>query len=365
MNTEQATRRYEKWMATHIRIVKPDLTYKHQRMSASPFYFMRATFYRWMQQWKDLCKSELRAPAVLAVGDLHIENFGTWRDAEGRLIWGVNDFDEAHPLPYTIDLVRLAASAHLAIKGGHLTIRRGEACDSILDGYRKGMKSEGRPFVLGEENIFLRDIALSKLRDPVRFWAAMRKLPDFRHQPPAEVAAALELLLPIAGLPYLVKKRRAGLGSLGRERFVALAEWQGGLVAREVKAALPSACIWEEERGVPDKVWYSEITARALRVPDPFVKLHGNWIVRRLAPDCSRIELTALPKKREEARLLHAMGHEIANIHLGSREAIKKVRGDLDKRPAGWLHDASKTMVKAIETDWKEWHESMGAPKKP
>src|SRR5260370_32652719 len=47
---------------------------------------------------------------VLAVGDLHVENFGTWRDAEGRLTWGVNDFDEAYPLPYTIDLARLATS---------------------------------------------------------------------------------------------------------------------------------------------------------------------------------------------------------------------------------------------------------------
>jgi hypothetical protein len=58
------------------------------------------------------------------------------------------------------------------------------------------------------------------------------------------------------------------------------------------------------------------------------------------------------------------MGHEIANIHLGSREAIKKVRRDLDKRPAKWLHDASKTMVKALETDWQDWRESMGATKK-
>ena len=53
---------------------------------------------------------------MLGVGDLHVENFGTWRDAEGRLIWGINDFDEACPMPYTIDLVRLAASADLAIK---------------------------------------------------------------------------------------------------------------------------------------------------------------------------------------------------------------------------------------------------------
>jgi hypothetical protein len=361
MKIQEATRRYEKWMAAHIRIVKPDLVYKHQRMSESPFFFMRATFYRWIQLWKDLCKSESRAPVLLAVGDLHIENFGTWRDAEGRLIWGVNDFDEAHPLPYTIDLVRLAASASLAVGCEHLTIRRREASDCILEGYRQGI-AEGKPFVLGEENIFLRDIALSRLRDPVHFWTAMRKLPDFTREPPAEVAGALEHLLPVAGLPYRIKSRRAGLGSLGRQRLVALADWQGGLVAREAKSALPSACIWEEEGGPSDRVWYSEITAKAIRVPDPFVKLYGNWIVRRLAPDCSRIELPSLPEKRDEARILHAMGYETANIHLGSREAIKKVRSDLDKRPGRWLREASRTMVKALEKDWQDWREFTGAP---
>lgn len=39
---------------------------------------------------------------MLAIGDLHVENYGTWRDAEGRWVWGVNDFDEAFPMAYTI-----------------------------------------------------------------------------------------------------------------------------------------------------------------------------------------------------------------------------------------------------------------------
>jgi len=47
---------------------------------------------------------------VLAVGDLDLENFGTWCDSLGRLAWGINDFDEAFPLPYTHDLVRLPAT---------------------------------------------------------------------------------------------------------------------------------------------------------------------------------------------------------------------------------------------------------------
>ena len=57
-------------------------------MRADPFVFLRATFYRWLQLWPTICGALDDAPPVLAVGDLHIENFGTWRDREGRLILG-------------------------------------------------------------------------------------------------------------------------------------------------------------------------------------------------------------------------------------------------------------------------------------
>jgi hypothetical protein len=354
MDIREATVRYEKWMATQVRIINPDLVYKHEQMSESPFVFMRATFYRWLQIWKDLCKSEAEGPRLLAVGDLHVENFGTWRDAEGRLIWGVNDFDESHLLPYTNDLVRLATSALLAIESEHLTIRRREACDAILDGYSEGIRSGGRPFVLDEQHVFLRSVALSKLRDPVHFWTRMRELPNFSQKPSPDVAEALELLLPATDMSYRIKRRRAGVGSLGRPRLVALAEWHGGLVAREAKSALPSACVWAEHEGTA-RTSYSEIIAKAVRVPDPFVRLHGNWIIRRLAPDCSRIELGSLPKSRDEAQLLSAMAYETANVHLGSRETVKKVLRDLNQRPARWLYRASKRMVAKIADDWNEW----------
>ena len=109
-NIHQATQDYEKWLGKRITLIAPDLKAKHEAMAADSFSFFRATFYRWMQQWPVVCAEANKAPEVLAVGDLHVENFGTWRDVEGRLVWGINDFDEAAPLPYTIDLVRLAAS---------------------------------------------------------------------------------------------------------------------------------------------------------------------------------------------------------------------------------------------------------------
>src|SRR4030095_8271442 len=104
MNIMEAPRSYERWLASHTQVVKPDLNRKHQLMAAAPFPFLRATYYRWAQLFPEVCKQSAQAPRVLAVGDLHIENFGTWRDLECRLAWGVNDFDEASALSYTNDL---------------------------------------------------------------------------------------------------------------------------------------------------------------------------------------------------------------------------------------------------------------------
>jgi uncharacterized protein (DUF2252 family) len=108
MNIVQATRSYEDWITHRIRVIKGDLRKKHEAMAHDAFSFLRATFYRWAQLFPRLCPGLNGAPFVLSVGDLHVENFGTWRDIEGRLVWGVNDFGEAFPLPYTADLTRLA-----------------------------------------------------------------------------------------------------------------------------------------------------------------------------------------------------------------------------------------------------------------
>src|ERR1051326_1197699 len=150
MNIRQATVSYEKWMRQCAVVVEADLKSKHQQMRESPILFYRGTFYRWVQQWPEICRGLCHAPKLLAVGDLHVGSFGTWRDGEGRLCWGVDDFDEAYPLPYTNDLVRLAASLKLVIDSGELAIKLRSGCDAILEGYRNTLKNEGCSFVLGE-----------------------------------------------------------------------------------------------------------------------------------------------------------------------------------------------------------------------
>jgi len=97
-----------------------------------------------------------------------------------------------------------------------------------------------------------------------------------------------------------------------------------------------------------------------VRCVDPFVHMEGKWIVRRLSPDCSRIELSALPIKRDEMRLLYCMGWETANVHLGTSGARTRIGADLKKRGAGWLLKAARQMAKTVSSDWKDWRQSKG-----
>jgi hypothetical protein len=356
-NIREATRQYETWLASHLRILKSDLRLKHRMMAQDPFSFLRATFYRWMQLFPELCAKAIKAPVVLAVGDLHVANFGTWRDAEGRLIWGINDFDEAFPLPYTLDLIRLATSASIAIKIGGLSSSSVGACAAILDGYSEALKAGGEPFVLSEKHPFLRDTATSKLRDPKLFWGKFAALATIRSVP-AKVLFMLKRAMPEPRLPFRVAHRQAGLGSLGRERFTAIADWRGGKIAREVKPLLPSACAWASNSR-QQKIYYPQIVASAVRAPDPFLAINSGWVLRRLSPFCSRIDLSQLPRTRDAERLFNAMGWELANVHLGTNGAATALRRDLSQRKSKWLCHATEIMTDATLKDWKDWRKTL------
>lgn len=349
----EATSAFEKWLEVQLPIIRQDLRLKHQFMAEAVFPFFRATFYRWLQLWPEVCADLAKAPKVLAVGDLHIENFGTWRDLEGRLIWGVNDLDEVSPFSYAIDLVRLTTSAYLAITGEHLSMPKREAAEAIEEGYRDALSAGGKPFILAEEHQWLRSMALSKLRDPVHFWDKATHLPPFTAKPPREVRELLEESLP-PNSQYQLKKRIAGLGSLGHPRILALSSAGGAYIAREAKAIRPSASAWNRNES-SWTLYGAKLAGRCLRVQDPFVRFHSRWLVRRLAPDCSRIELASLSAERDEARLLYSMGWETANMHFGSPQAIPHVKRDLAKRKGRWLHKAAKAMCKASLKDWEDW----------
>ena len=356
MDILEATRKYESWLSRRTTIVAPDLKLKHQFMATTAFPFLRATFYRWLQIWTEVCREASHAPHVLAVGDLHIENFGTWRDVDGRLAWGINDFDEVSHMPYTIDLVRLAASALLAGDAERLSVKPRQMTEAILEGYSVCLARGGRPFVLSTWPNWLRNICLKNIREGAYFWEGLSELPKIdRKHVPAEARAAIERMMPEKGLSYGYARRGAGLGSRGHQRFVAVADWRGGYIAREAKSLVPSAAVWlrGDHKGGP--ILYADVLRRANRCPDPCFRVDGKWIVRRLSPSCRKIHIENLPEKLKEERLLYSMGWETANVHLGTPLAIPDVRKDLKRRKSDWLFEAARDMVKAVRRDWKKW----------
>jgi hypothetical protein len=354
MNIIKATKEFETWVSDQIDIVATQMSDKHKLMAKDSVQFLRGTFYRWAQLFPKICPDLAKATRVLAVGDLHIASFGTWRDGFGRLIWGVDDFDEAYPLPYTSDLVRLAVSAVLDASEGEIGVGVRNVCDVVLEGYTEALSAGGRAFVLEEHHKWLRQIALDCLDVPGEFWKKMDALPTVRKDPPKDALKALGTLLPDDALAYRVIRRTAGIGSLGHPRFVAVAEWHGGQLALEAKEATPSACVWAGH-GRKNGIYYQTLLDRAVRCPDPFVRLCDKWLVRQLAPDSSPIEIESLSAHSEQDRLLHAMAWEAANIHLGTARARERILHDLKKRPGKWLRSAVKNMAGAIIDDWKEW----------
>lgn len=90
---------------------------KFRKMAGSAFAFYRGTaclFYGDLERERHGGPFlDERTGRVWIHGDLHAENFGTYMDANGRLVFNVNDFDEAYVGPFTWDLKRFAASVAL------------------------------------------------------------------------------------------------------------------------------------------------------------------------------------------------------------------------------------------------------------
>src|SRR5260370_41099158 len=67
----EATADFERWLAKRIPLVRQDIVAKHAHMAEAPFPFFRATFYRGLQHWPEVCGELAKTPAVPAVRDPH------------------------------------------------------------------------------------------------------------------------------------------------------------------------------------------------------------------------------------------------------------------------------------------------------
>ena len=241
------------------------LAMKYQKMRASPFAFLRATchlFYQRLSVQERLKES----PLVWACGDLHLENFGSYKGSNGQVYFDLNDFDEAALAPVSWDLVRMLASIETGAVDAGLKPRRAEAlCEEFVQTYADALRLV-KSFWLERETATgpihrllgeLRERKRSAFLDTrTEVLAGKRTIRlDGRKALPASAEERKHVKALIASHAATqasptfyrvldVARRIAGTGSLGLERYIVLVKGKGGVDGNyllDLKRAAPSS----------------------------------------------------------------------------------------------------------------------------
>ncbi len=363
MDIRAANKGYERWLAVQLKgdIVADDLKKKHKAMCDNAFSFLRATYWRWAETILDICTDLANAPAVLAVGDIHLENFGTWIDKEARIVWGVNDYDEAAEMPYLLDLVRLATSAALAATPRQISLKA--ICASVLEGYAYGIEAP-EAFVLDRQHMWLRKRFVVDEAARAKFWqkiddqyrnrlaeeksrAAPVALAQAVCRRPARCLHQLDLLAahgghrqprppalarlrPLARRPAAARRQGAGAVRLDTGAWWRHAPLSQRHRLRQISRARP---VVRGEREPADPAIVAEQPKNQRRGPP-----------RRRPPAASRPAL--------------GMGRDLAAIHLGARDRRDALRKDLEKRKRRWFRTHVESAAEFVAREYAEWKKS-------
>ncbi len=110
---------------------------RHERMTASPFAFYRATA---AHMAADLAQGAVSGIHVVSCGDAHLSNFGFYASPQRTLVFDLNDFDEAAIAPWEWDVKRLVTSVVIGARDvGHSDDETRAAARAAVAGYRRGL----------------------------------------------------------------------------------------------------------------------------------------------------------------------------------------------------------------------------------
>ena len=374
---------------------------KFRKMARDPFTFYRGSaclFYADVAELDDPWSDE-RTSRVWIQGDLHAENFGTYMDSSGTLVFDVNDFDEAYLGHFTWDVGRMAASVALL---GFAKALSDETIRELIATYATAYVEQVRAFATGDrddefrltlENTegALRDVLLDgRLKTRVRLLDSLSAIEDhdrrFREGPGVrrldedEYKAVLEAYdgyletIPAQkrqhSVSYRVKdivgRTGFGIGSAGLPAYNLLIEGRTEALENDVVLSMkqgnvsaPSRVVHDERiRGSFEHPGHrTAVSQHALQArADPWLgwcTLGGEGqVVQELSPYEADLDWDAVNEPDEMAPLLAYLGQATAKVHCVSdagsdqamvdfqtEDAITQVVGDDIEGFARYLAD--------------------------
>lgn len=376
------------------------LALKLAKMRGDPFIFLRGACHRFHATLPDH-EILAKAPITWVCGDLHLENFGSYKGDNRLAYFDINDFDEAALAPCTWDLVRFLTSLRLA--AGSLSVNGAETdllCRLYVDAY-------GAALATGKARWVERETAQGLVRDLLdslgarsrpRYLDSRTVLKGKRRQIrtdhgkalPVDEAQRDTVIRFLKGFAKTqpnpaffkvidVARRIAGTGSLGVSRYIVLVEGKGSPDANyllDLKLAVPS-CLppylptqqprWpsEAERVVTLQGRMQAISMAFLHA----VEIDGApYILRGLQPSEDRVALTAWNGKlRRLEEVITVMAQLTAWAHLrSSGRAGSAIADELvdfgyrcDWRPQ--LLDAAAQCTQKTIADWRDYSQAFDA----
>ncbi|MEZ0603685.1 DUF2252 domain-containing protein [Paraburkholderia sp. IW21] len=373
------------------------LAMKYKLMRGSPFVFLRGTchlFYARLPRDKVLDD----APPVWICGDMHVENFGSYKGDNRLVYFDNNDFDEACLAPSLYELVRLLAS--VLVGASDLKLSRAQAlalCHTAVDAYSAALAYGKSRWIEAETSTgMVRDLfdALASRtraahldrRTTLKGKTRMLKVDGKKALPVSDKAraAVTEFMHQFAAdesNPDFyrivdVARRVAGTGSLGVDRYVILVEGKGspdGNYLIDLKEALPSSVT--PHLRTPQPKWQSEaqrvveVQRRNQAVSQAF--LHAvdfnqrSYVLRSLQPSEDRVALSdwngKLPRLEE---VVNSMAELSAWAQLRSSGRQKSSIADeliAFGNRKDWqlpLIELATQCEAQVEADWKSYCEA-------
>jgi uncharacterized protein (DUF2252 family) len=386
---------------------------KFRKMAADPFAFYRGSaclFYADVAARDDPWADE-RTSRIWIQGDLHAENFGTYMDGDGVLIFDVNDFDEAYIGHFTWDVTRFAASMALlgwrkAISDDDITMLVQHYVRAYLDQVRTFVdQSDDRSFSLRlntTEGAVHQVLELAKLRTRVGlldgiteaegFDRVLREVPGLRRLDDAERAAVTEAFeryletIPPAkrqrGVTYTVKdvagRSGFGIGSAGLPAYTVLIEGYNQALDNDVVLSMKQGNVAAPSRVVTDPAvagafrhhgHRTAVSQRALQAhADPLLgwtDLDGvGFVVSEVSPYEADLDWSELTEPSEIAPVVDALGRATAKVHcvadsdaddslvpFQTEDAIMQVVSGREEEFVAWVVEFAHDYAAQVRTD--------------
>jgi uncharacterized protein (DUF2252 family) len=323
------------------------LELKLERLCASPFGFLRGTFHLFVADWASHGDDPLAAGADQPiVGDLHLENFGSFRAGDGSVVFDVNDFDETAASTPALDLARLATSIVLA-DDRHGDARGVERIAALVDAWAGAARSlDLRPIMPKDAPPVVRSLVETASDASRTTWlerrvegaAGQRRFKSsekYQRVGDDKLRAAIDAAVRDFGArcaerpadspdwPHVLDAavRVAGTGSLGRFRWAVLVQGKSDRVGKErileLKEALPSSLAPSDT--VEQAAERVIATQRRLQGAPPaylgIAHVDGRaFTVRELQPTEAKLDASAL-KGGDLDALAAACGTVLGRLH--------------------------------------------------